>query len=209
MGLGIHWHGLEVDSYFDGVPGFSGAPSRLAPVIQPGDSFVVTMTPPRAGTFMYHIHSEQFDELNSGLYGPLIVLEAGQDWTPDKDHLFVLSNGGPGDSHSTIFVNGSAMPEAIEMQRGVPQRLRFMSIPANAEFSVRLLDGDQPVSWRQIARDGADFSADRIVESRALTRVDVGITKDFQFTPDKPGELILEVDLRVRGHPTRMPLRIR
>ena len=209
VGLGVHWHGLEVESYFDGVPQFSGAPARLAPLIQPGDSFVVTMTPPRAGTFMYHVHSEQFDELNSGLYGPLIVLDPGQTWAPEKDHLFVLSNGGPGDSHATIFVNGSATPDTIEMQRGMPQRLRFMSIPANGEFSVRLLDGSDPVAWRQIARDGADFPADRIVDSPAETRVDVGITKDFQFTPDKPGELILEVDLRARGHATKVPIRIR
>ena len=61
----------------------------------------------------------------------------------------------------------------------------------------------------QIARDGADLSPSEIVDSRALTRVDVGITKDFAFTPDKPGDLVLELDLRVRGHPTRLPIRVR
>lgn len=105
--LGVHWHGIELASYFDGVPGFSGAPGRTMPAMQPGDSFAVQMTPPRAGTFIYHIHSEQFDELNSGLYGPLIVLEPAQPWAPERDHIFVISNGGPGDSHKTIFVNGS------------------------------------------------------------------------------------------------------
>lgn len=209
VGLAVHWHGVEVDSYFDGVPGVSGGAGRLAPLIQPGDSFLVRITPPRAGTFMYHTHSERFDELNSGLYGPLIVLEEGHAWTPDKDHLFVLSNGGPGDSHSTIFVNGSATPAPIEMQQGVLQRLRFMSIPANGEFSVRLLKSAEPVTWRQIARDGADLSPSEIVDSRAVTRVDVGITKDFEFTPDKSGDLVLELDLRVGGHPTRLPILVR
>jgi FtsP/CotA-like multicopper oxidase with cupredoxin domain len=209
VGLGVHWHGVEVDSYFDGVPGVSGSPARLAPLIQPGDSFVVRITPPHAGTFMYHTHSERFDELISGLYGPLIVVEPGQAWTPDKDHLLVLSNSGPGDSHSTIFVNGSATPAPIEMEQGVPQRLRFMSIPANGEFSVRLLNGTELVTWRQIARDGANLSPSRIVDNRAQTRVDVGITKDFVFSPDMAGDLVLEVDLRVGGHPTKVPIRVR
>ncbi len=207
--LGVHWHGIELASYFDGVPGFSGAPGRTMAAMQPGDSFVVHMTPPRAGTFMYHIHSEQFDELNSGLYGPLIVLEPGQSWDGDKDHIFVISNGGPGDSHKTIFVNGSAAPTPIDMKFGATHRLRFISIPANGEFVVRLLDANTPVLWRQVARDGADLPAEQIAQGPARSRVDVGITKDFEFTPTEPGDLILEVDLRVSGHPTRLQVRVR
>jgi FtsP/CotA-like multicopper oxidase with cupredoxin domain len=40
-----------------------------------GDSIVVRFTPPRAGTFMYHSHFNEFQQITSGLYGPLIVLE--------------------------------------------------------------------------------------------------------------------------------------
>ena len=210
VGLGVHWHGIELESYFDGVPGVSGAAGRLLRAIQPADSFAVQMTPPRAGTFIYHVHSEQFDELNSGLYGPLIVLEPGRSWDPETDHVFVISNGGPGDSFDTIFVNGSATPVAIEMRRGVPNRLRFISIPANGEFVVRLLDvSGNEVAWRQIARDGADLPAEAIRPTAARTRVDVGITKDFELTPDQPGEMVLEVDHRRPGHPTRLTIRVR
>src|SRR4029078_8994751 len=45
----IHWHGIELESYFDGVAGFSGIEKRLAPVIAPRDSFEARFTPPRAG----------------------------------------------------------------------------------------------------------------------------------------------------------------
>jgi len=210
VGLGVHWHGIELESYFDGVPGVSGTSGRLMTAIQPGDSFTVHMTPPRAGTFIYHVHSEQFDELNSGLYGPLVVLEPGRSWNPETDHLFVMSNGGPGDSFNTIFVNGSATPAAIEMRRGVANRLRFISIPANGEFVVRLLDAsNNEVAWRQVARDGADVPVEAIRLTPARTRVDVGITKDFELTPDQPGELVLEVDHRRPGHPTRLTIRLR
>ena len=40
-------------------------------------------------------------------------------------------------------------------------------------------------------------------------RIDVGITKDFEFTPTEPGELVLEVDLRVPGHATKLLVRVR
>ncbi len=208
--LGVHWHGIELESYFDGVPGISGAPGRLMSAIQPRDSFAVRMTPPRAGTFIYHVHSEQGDELNSGLYGPLVVLEPGRAWEPGTDHVFVFANGGPGDSFNTIFINGSADPAAVEMRRGVPNRLRLISIPANGEFVVRLLDAkNSEVAWRQVARDGADLPAAAIRSTPARTRVDVGVTKDFEITPEQSGELVLEVDHRKPGHPTRIVIRVR
>ena len=43
----IHWHGMELDSYYDGVHGWSGLGTRITPIIKPGDTFVVRFTPPR------------------------------------------------------------------------------------------------------------------------------------------------------------------
>src|SRR6185369_9934421 len=40
----VHWHGIELESYNDGVGGWSGAGAHLAPMIAPGDSFVATFT---------------------------------------------------------------------------------------------------------------------------------------------------------------------
>jgi FtsP/CotA-like multicopper oxidase with cupredoxin domain len=107
--ISVHWHGIELDSYFDGVGGFSGAGARIAPMIVPRDSFVVRFTPPRAGTFIYHVHGERGEELSSGLYGSLLVLEPGTSFDPHKELLFVLADGGPGPERR-IFVNGTAPP---------------------------------------------------------------------------------------------------
>ncbi len=63
----VHWHGMELESFFDGVAGWSGAGNRLAPIIAPGDSFVAHMTPPRAGTFIYHTHAGELAQLTGGL----------------------------------------------------------------------------------------------------------------------------------------------
>src|SRR5262249_5482950 len=73
----IHGHGLEIESYFDGVSGWGNRGNQLAPLIMPGDSFTAHITPPRAGTFIYHTHMHN-SQLFAGMYGPLIVLEPGQ-----------------------------------------------------------------------------------------------------------------------------------
>ena len=74
-GTAIHWHGMELESYYDGVHGFSGAGQRVTPLIEPGGSFVVRFTPPRTGTFMYHTHMHDPRQLTSGLYGAMLVVE--------------------------------------------------------------------------------------------------------------------------------------
>ena len=75
----IHWHGMELESYYDGVHGWSGAGTRVTPMIEPGGRFVVRFTPPRAGTFMYHTHLHDKVQLTSGLYGAMLVVEPGRE----------------------------------------------------------------------------------------------------------------------------------
>ena len=48
----IHWHGIELESYYDGVPGWTGSGGQTTPAITPGGSFVAHMTPPH----VRHLH---------------------------------------------------------------------------------------------------------------------------------------------------------
>ncbi len=73
----VHWHGMELDSYYDGVHGWSGAGARVTPIIEPGATFVVRFTPPRTGTFIYHTHLHDHRQLPAGLYGALLVVDPG------------------------------------------------------------------------------------------------------------------------------------
>ena len=70
----IHWHGMELESYYDGVHAWSGAGTRVTPLIEAGGSFTVRFTPPHTGTFMYHTHLHDEHQLTSGMYGALLVL---------------------------------------------------------------------------------------------------------------------------------------
>ncbi len=85
----IHWHGIELDSYYDGVVG-GGAGNQITPAIQPGASSIARFTPSRAGTFIYHTHAAGPSQLSGGVYGGLIVLEPGKSFDAEHDRLLVI-----------------------------------------------------------------------------------------------------------------------
>jgi FtsP/CotA-like multicopper oxidase with cupredoxin domain len=191
----VHWHGIELECYFDGVSGWSGSAGRIAPAIAPGDSFVAIMAPPRAGTYMYHTHFEELRQLTSGLYGPLIVVEPGQSFDPRTDRVILLSADGPGPAPHHLL-NGSQAPE-LELEAGTTYRLRIINIAANGMRQVSLLDGDGPASWIPVAKDGADLPPAHRVARPAQQLIGVGETYDFEINPEAVGTLRLEV--RQRG----------
>jgi FtsP/CotA-like multicopper oxidase with cupredoxin domain len=219
--LAVHWHGIELESYFDGVAGWSGAADRIAPPVAPGDSFAVRFTPPRAGTFIYHVHNETGEELPSGLYGALIVLDPGARFDAETDRLFVISEPGPGNGPlgqvpRSPFVNGSATPEPLELTAGRTYRFRFIGISANNVYEIVLRRSSAVEQWRLVARDGADLPpASSRVEPAQFVGFGTGMTLDYAFTPSGPGDLTLEVDPhgppagRPIGQPTRVPIRVR
>jgi manganese oxidase len=189
----VHWHGMELESYYDGIAGWSGTPGHIAPMIQPGASFVVTFTPPRAGTFIYHTHLDDIRQLSSGLYGPIIVLEPGQSLDPNRDRIMLVSVRGPSDN-TPILLNGEADPAPIELKQGVRYRFRFINItPHDPLLTVSLLAGSSPVAWRAIAKDGADMPVSQATERPARQTVSVGETYDFEFESRSATELRLEV----------------
>ncbi len=63
----VHWHGIELESFPDGVPGWSGSGAALFQPIPPHDSLTVRWTPPRAGSFMYHSHFSELKQMSGGL----------------------------------------------------------------------------------------------------------------------------------------------
>ena len=189
----VHWHAMELESYYDGIAGWSGTPGHIAPMIEPGASFVVRFTPPRAGTFIYHTHLDDIRQLSYGLYGPLIVLEPGQSLDPERDRIMLVSVRGPSDN-TPILLNGDADPGAIELKQDVRYRFRFINItPHDPLLTVSLLAGSSPVTWRAIAKDGADLPVAQATERPARQTVSVGETYDFEFEPRSAAEIRLEV----------------
>lgn len=193
-GTQIHWHGIELESYNDGVPGWSGNLRQVTPIIEPGTTYRVRYTPPRAGTFIYHTHAHDALQLGNGLYGALIVMEPGKAFDPDTDKVVLLGGNGPG-----IEVNRSTNPPAMDLKVGVKYRFRLIDITPNFIATVCLRGDAGPVQWRAIAKDGADLPPSQATKRPASQIISVGETYDFEFEPAAPGDLRLEVLRRGAG----------
>lgn len=207
----LHWHGVELESFNDGVAGWSGVARRLAPIIAPGDSFVAHFTPPRAGTFMYHAHNEPGDELASGLYAPLIVLEPGARYDPHTERIIVIASGGPGLNPPTA-VNGRTSPDTMRLVAGETYRVRFIDISSNEAHGAVLAGPQGNVDWRALARDGRTLPLNRQVVQPARFNTAPGVTLDFEFAPPTAGDYTLSLTAisgaRPMGSPTVMPIHV-
>lgn len=191
----IHWHGIELESYYDGVPGYGGDSRQVTPSIAPGESFAAHMTPPRAGTYIYHTHWHDVDQLTTGLYGALIVLEPGETYDPEHDRVFVVSRAGGDLYKDPMLMNGSPAPAGTQFRAGEKYRLRFINItPSDDEVLFSLLGGDKPVSWQPLAKDGADLPEFYRKACEARQKFGAGETYDFEFQPQASGKLRLQTE---------------
>ena len=201
----VHWHGIELESYYDGVAGLSGAPTRLAPSIAPGDSFEARFTPPRSGTFMYHSHVDDVVQQTAGLVGALIVRDGAPGPQPDEHEIFFKGSRDIGTPRtSPIDVNGSMNPDTIVIHAGRPVLFRFMSLAlANPNATVTLtacpdsvlrgVRDSMIVRWTPVAKDGADLPPAGRVPSTASQIIAMGETYDFSYTASKRGNLRIEI----------------
>jgi FtsP/CotA-like multicopper oxidase with cupredoxin domain len=205
---GVHWHGLEIESFPDGVPGFSGMGKNIMPPIAPGDSFVAEFTPPRNGTFPYHSHLHELRQIGSGMYGAIIVSDAPRDTT--REHVIVAGGGGVPMFHklgpSFLLVNGRREPRPIHMTVGDTNRLRIVSIHSDDILKFRLGDDSTVARWGPIARDGADLPAGLRGSTSAIIEMGPGQTADFLYIPERVGKLELEVWITPAGTRVALPI---
>jgi len=104
MDTSIHWHGLLVPFYMDGVPGVS------FPGIKPGETFEYKFAAPQNGTYWYHSHSGLQEQ--AGHYGPIIIDPKGTDPVQyDREYILVLSDWSFEDPHR-IFAKLKKMSDS-------------------------------------------------------------------------------------------------
>ena len=196
----VHWHGIELESYPDGVPGWSGSGKNVLPSIKPGDSLTVRWTPPRTGSYMYHSHFREAHQMGSGLYGPIIVVEPGQKLDPETDRvLFFGAAGPPGNvvfgPMPKFLLNGQAQPDAMNLKAGTKYRFRFFDLAGDAPLMVSINAGETPIQWRAVAKDGYPLPPSQAVSKPAVLMFDPGEIYDFEITPSAAGELELKFGL--------------
>jgi FtsP/CotA-like multicopper oxidase with cupredoxin domain len=160
----IHWHGLRVPAEMDGT-------EAVQPAVGPGQAFEYRFVVPDAGTFWYHSHVNETEQIERGLYGALIV--RGPDEPAfDRERVLVLDDlklddegqiapfGDPHEHHAgregdVRLVNGKQEPELDEIAAGQIERWRIVNA-ANTRY-VRLSIGGEPFSI--IGTDGGLLAA--------------------------------------------------
>jgi FtsP/CotA-like multicopper oxidase with cupredoxin domain len=206
----VHWHGMELDSYYDGVSGWSGADSRRTPMVAPGDSFVVVFTPPRSGTFMYHTHMEEEPQIQRGLFGPMLVLEPGERYDPATDIVMIVGHRPGREDPLEPTLNGRHEPPPFELEAAPAYRLRLINILGADPIYLSLLSADTLLVWEPLAKDGADVPPAQRAMQPAQAMIGVGETYDFRWRPG--GVRNAELRVRQAGRDSaaiRVPVRMR
>jgi FtsP/CotA-like multicopper oxidase with cupredoxin domain len=206
----IHWHGIELESYYDGVAGFAGSGTKIAPVVEPGRSFDARFTPPRSGTFIYHTHVDEMRQQQAGLNGALIVVDDPATYDRTHDIVLLVSVPRKAAQSDVVYLNGSTTPAPFDMRVGERYRLRFINIHVfRPSMRMRLLAGDTLLTWRRIAKDGMDLPADQSVTGPAEVQVGNGETYDFEYSPTEPGSIHLDITNAGGDLLTTLPVRVK
>ena len=145
----VHWHGLLLPSYMDGVPGLNGFPG-----IAPGETFVYRFRLRQSGTYWYHAHSGGQEQ--EGHYGAIIVHPASADAAAaDRDYVVLLSDIHHEDAGS-ILRNLKGNPEHYQNRRRTIGD--FFDDIRSSGFTAAM---DEAMAWgqmRMLPTDLADVS---------------------------------------------------
>lgn len=206
----VHWHGIELDSYYDGVPDFSGEGQRVAPPIGPGGSFEARFTPPRSGTFIYHTHLDDTRQQRAGLSGALLVVDDPATYDPTHDVVMLVTVPRKAADDGVVLLNGWSSPPARQMRAGETYRLRFINVHTfRPSMRMRVLQGTTLQRWRMIAKDGMDLPQDLAVEGPAEVQMGNGETYDFHYTPSVAGDYKVDVTAGNGTLLASMPIHVR
>lgn len=145
----IHWHGLEVPSSQDGVPGIGMQP------IQPGQTYTYdfAITNDDIGTHWYHSHYDDLEQEAGGLYGAFLVdprpdtPQTTQSIKADVDYNEFIGMLG-----NYYVINGKSFPDTqpIQVKHGQTVHLRLFGADAGMTHPMHLHGG----FFNLVAEDG-------------------------------------------------------
>ncbi|MEO5788581.1 multicopper oxidase domain-containing protein [Gelidibacter sp.] len=136
----IHWHGILLPNFFDGVPYLT------TPPIKPGTTFKYEFPIRQSGTYWYHSHTMLQEQ--SGVFGSLLIRPKEKTLEYDHDLVLMLSDWTNENPHS-VMRNLKRGNEWYQMKKGT-------ATPLNKVIARGAL-GAQIDFWRQ-RMGGADIA---------------------------------------------------
>ena len=136
----VHWHGLILPNFYDGVPYLN------TPPIEPGETFQYRIPINQSGTYWYHSHTMLQEQ--KGVYGSIIIQPKERILDYDKDLVVVLSD----------WTNEKPMNVLRNLKRGNEwyQVKKGTAVPLSRVVKEGAL-GAQFKFWRD-RMEGADIS---------------------------------------------------
>ena len=206
----VHWHGIELDSYFDGVAGFSGSSGRISPAIAPRDSFAARFTPPRSGTFIYHTHVDEVRQQRAGLSGALLIVDDPATYDPATDLVMLVTVPRPIAQNGVVLLNGTSTPDTLAMKVGTRYRLRWINVHTfRPSMIMKVMRDSSLMTWRALAKDGMPLPTDQSTVRPSAVQMGNGETYDFEFQPTVAEDLRIEVTAANGTVLARRPIRVR
>ena len=190
----IHWHGLLLPNFYDGVPYLS------TPPIEPGKTLKYEFAIKQSGTYWYHSHTMLQEQ--SGVFGPLVIQPKEKTLEYDKELVLILSdwtNEKPRDvmrflKRGTEWYNirkGTATPLNQVIARGAlgaqfefwRQRMESADI-ADIYYPAFLINGEEKV----------DYPEFKPGEKVRLRIIDGSASTSFWMTFGGPDPLLVSAD---------------
>jgi FtsP/CotA-like multicopper oxidase with cupredoxin domain len=158
---------------------------------------------------MYHSHFNEANQISSGLYGPIIVVEPGQKYDAEHDKVFFVGTAGPATNvvvgpYPHYILNGAERPKPVTLRAGQTYRFRMINLADNGPIVISLLKGKDTVTWRGIAKDGATLPPSQATVGPAKLIFEPGEIYDFEVTPTR-GEHVLSFGLASPPAPPGLP----
>lgn len=173
----VHWHGLIVPFSQDGVG------LLTMPPVMPGETYVYEFDIPNTpGTFMYHAHMNDHEQVAMGMSGAFVVEPRdGGDGKYDQDHLVVLN-----DIQGNYLINGKEFPnvEPWLVKKNDLIRVRMINI-SPVEIHPMHFHGH---FTKEVAKDGTDISNTREGKVENTVLVAPGQTIDVEVRMNAPGK---------------------
>lgn len=173
----VHWHGLIVPFSMDGVG------LLTMPAVMPGETFVYEFKIPNTpGTFMYHAHMNDMEQVAMGLSGAFIVdPRDGGDGKYDQDHIVLLNN-----INGSYLVNGKEFPSIDPwlVKKGDLIRVRMINISPIENHPMHF----HGHFTKEIARDGTELSGGATARVENTVLLAPGQTIDVEVKMNAPGK---------------------